>query len=83
MLTLDSDNPGLKKIYIFIHLPILSKVDGSWKFTFAFIQRYLSVSRSKAKPIINRHMTQFEIECRFGGHTVTKKFRTILQIFLA
>ena len=27
--------------------------------------------------------TQFEIECRFGGHTVTKKFKTILQILLA
>ena len=29
------------------------------------------------------HMTQFEIECRFGGHSVTKKFKTILQILLA
>ena len=29
------------------------------------------------------HMTQFEIECRCGGHTVTKKFKTILQILLA
>ena len=28
-------------------------------------------------------MTQFEIECRFGGYTVTKKFKTILQILLA
>ena len=28
-------------------------------------------------------MTQFEIEFRFGGHTVTKKFKTILQILLA
>ena len=24
-------------------------------------------------------MTQFEIECRCGGHSVTKKFKTILQ----
>ena len=28
-------------------------------------------------------MTQFEIECRFGGHSVTKKFKTIWQILLA
>ena len=27
--------------------------------------------------------TQFEIECRCGGHSVTKKFKTILQILLA
>ena len=29
------------------------------------------------------YMTQFEIECRFGGHSVTKKFKTIWQILLA
>ena len=28
-------------------------------------------------------MTQFEIECRCGGHSVTKKFKTILQLLLA
>ena len=28
-------------------------------------------------------MTQFEIECRCGGHSVTKKFMTILQILVA
>ena len=27
--------------------------------------------------------TQFEIECRCGGHSVTKKFMTILQILVA
>ena len=27
--------------------------------------------------------TQFEIVCRFGGHSVTKKFKTIWQILLA
>ena len=29
------------------------------------------------------YMTQFEIECRCGGHSVTKKFKTILQLLLA
>ena len=28
-------------------------------------------------------MTQFEIECRCGEHSVTKKFMTILQILVA
>ena len=28
-------------------------------------------------------MTQFEIECRCGGHSVTLKFKTIVQILLA
>ena len=28
-------------------------------------------------------MTQFEIECRCGGNSVTKKLKTILQILLA
>ena len=28
-------------------------------------------------------MRQFEIECRYGGHRVTKKFMTILQILMA
>ena len=28
-------------------------------------------------------MTQFEIECRYGGHSVTKKFTAILQILVA
>ena len=28
-------------------------------------------------------MTQFEFECRCGGHSVTKKFKTILQIMWA
>ena len=28
-------------------------------------------------------MTQFKIECRCGGHSVTKKFMTILQILVA
>ena len=27
--------------------------------------------------------TQFEIECRCGGYRVTKKFKTILQTFVA
>ena len=27
--------------------------------------------------------TQFEIECRCGGHSVPKKFMTILQILVA
>ena len=27
--------------------------------------------------------TPFEIECRYGGHSVTKKFKTILQTFVA
>ena len=27
--------------------------------------------------------TQFEIECRFSGHTVTKNVKTALQILLA
>ena len=31
----------------------------------------------------NKYTTQFEIECRCGGHSVTKKFKTILQILLA
>ena len=34
-------------------------------------------------PIINWYTTQFETECRCGGHSVTKKFKTILQIVLA
>ena len=29
------------------------------------------------------HMTQFEIECMCGGHSVTKKFMTILQMLVA
>ena len=29
------------------------------------------------------YMTQFEIECRFGGHSVTNKFKIIWQILLA
>ena len=33
--------------------------------------------------LIKLVMTQFEIECRCGGHSVTKKFKTILQILLA
>ena len=28
-------------------------------------------------------MTQFEIECRCGGHSVTKKLMTILKILVA
>jgi hypothetical protein len=28
-------------------------------------------------------ISQFEIECRFGGHSVTKMFMTILQILVA
>ena len=27
--------------------------------------------------------TQFDIECRFGGHSVTKMFKTTWQILLA
>ena len=27
--------------------------------------------------------TQFEIKCRCGGHSVTQKFKTILQILMA
>ena len=29
------------------------------------------------------HKTEFEIECRCGGHSVTKEFLTILQILVA
>ena len=31
----------------------------------------------------NLVMTQFEIECRCGGHSITKQFKIILQILLA
>ena len=35
--------------------------------------------------VIQPHIlkTQFEIECRCGGHSVTKKVMTILQILVA
>ena len=26
---------------------------------------------------VRLHKTQFEIECRYGGHSITKKFKTI------
>ena len=29
------------------------------------------------------YFVKFEIECRCGGHSITKKFKTILQILLA
>ena len=28
-------------------------------------------------------MTQFEIECRSGGHSVTKKFSAVLQLLVS
>ena len=28
-------------------------------------------------------MTQFEIECRSGGHSVTKKFSAVLQVLVS
>ena len=31
----------------------------------------------------NKHTTQFEIECRSGGHSVTKKFSVVLQFLVS
>ena len=31
----------------------------------------------------NSYMTHFEIECKSGGHSVTKKFLAVLQVFVS
>ena len=55
------------------------------RYTSVHIHKYTSIQLYKHTSIcnINIGMTQFEIECRSGRHSVTKKFLTILRALVA
>ena len=63
-------------LFLCLNYP-LTVWEGGELFFFFFCKRVqnLKYKPIDKKPCIVYHKTQFEIECRCGGHSVTKKFR--------
>ncbi len=64
----------------------LSVADGDFSHKIDYVTICLENLNPNGHPNRNtgsKVTTQFEIECRCGGHSVTKKFMTILQILVA